>query len=107
MSLLCVSFQVLHDGRIVEFDVPYILLSKTDSFLSRMVRHTGCSDTKLLTEEAKSAYERKLSSEAFQADAAGVESERQTSIRFYLPGEESNSVHDDVFSNSNSIVTRL
>ena len=48
--------QVLDEGRLVEFDEPYLLLRNKDSLFSKMVEHTSKHLATNLYEEARQAY---------------------------------------------------
>ncbi|XP_053404593.1 ATP-binding cassette sub-family C member 4-like isoform X3 [Mercenaria mercenaria] len=49
---------VLDEGKILEFDAPYLLLQKTGGMLRKLVEQTGKSETVHLVEIAKTAYEK-------------------------------------------------
>ena len=48
--------QVLDEGRLVEFDEPYLLLRNKDSLFSKMVEHTSKHLATNLYEDARQAY---------------------------------------------------
>lgn len=50
---------VLDEGRLVEFDSPYLLLQSCDSFLHRLVKQMGNEAANELLQIAKSAYQQK------------------------------------------------
>lgn len=84
MSLKSVlfSFKVLDEGRLVEFDEPYLLLQKKNSIFTQMVEQTNANAAAGLYEVARRAY--KLRHEG----PAGQEGEAD---------EETNSDLDDDF----------
>ena len=49
-------FQVLVEGKIKEFDEPYMLLQDENTYFSKMVEQTGKSESEDLLEIAKTAY---------------------------------------------------
>ncbi len=49
-------FQVLSDGRIVEFEAPYLLLQKKESYFSQMVEQTGKQEAGRLFGIAREAH---------------------------------------------------
>ena len=52
------NYQVLDEGKIVEFNVPYKLLLDSNSMLRKLVEQTGKAETAHLVEIAKTAYEK-------------------------------------------------
>ncbi|XP_052777823.1 ATP-binding cassette sub-family C member 4-like [Mya arenaria] len=48
---------VLEDGKIVEFDAPYLLVTKPDGVFKRLVEQTGKEETAFLVREARNAFE--------------------------------------------------
>ena len=52
--------QVLHEGRLVEFDEPYELLQKKSSKFSELVQEVGGTSSEKLLEMARKAHHRRL-----------------------------------------------
>ena len=50
------SFKVLDEGKVIEFNAPYVLLQKTEGFLRKLVDQTGKAEALHLMEIAKAAY---------------------------------------------------
>ena len=68
----CVSFQVLNEGKVIEFDIPYLLLQNSDSFLSILVSKMGEEAAQQLLEMAKSAYSQKNAHKTAKAESLQV-----------------------------------
>ena len=49
-------FQVMDDGKVIEFNAPYLLLQNSASFLSKLVEQTGKAEALHLMEIAKAAF---------------------------------------------------
>lgn len=49
-------FEVLDQGKLVEYDAPYLLLHNCDSLFAQYVAQTGSENTKALLEIAGEAY---------------------------------------------------
>ena len=96
------QLQVLEQGRIVEFDVPYLLLNKRDGFLSKMVHQMGASEADHVTEEARRVYE--LNTNAVLHEETAI---KETRISFYLPHDDLRTVEDTGHVNMETKDTRL
>lgn len=51
----------MHQGQIVEFDAPYLLLQNNDGFLYKMAQETGKQNADTLLSAAKEHYDSVLS----------------------------------------------
>ena len=51
-------FQVLDDGKVIEFDAPYLLLQNSNSFLYKLVEQTGKAEALHLMEIAEAAFKK-------------------------------------------------
>ena len=51
-------FQVLDDGKVIEFDAPYLLLQNANSFLYKLVEQTGKAEALHLMEIAEAAFKK-------------------------------------------------
>ena len=56
MKIFTVQLQVLQEGKIVEFDEPYILLQDESSLLFKMIEQTGKEESEHLLTIAQEAY---------------------------------------------------
>ena len=56
LNLCIFSLQVLDEGKVIEFEPPYILLQRSNSFLYKLVEQTGKAEALHLLEIAKAAY---------------------------------------------------
>ena len=54
---LTLNLQVLDEGKVIEFDEPYLLLQNPESLFYQMVEHTGKSSAAKLNEVARQTYE--------------------------------------------------
>lgn len=52
--------QVLDQGKLVEYEVPYVLLQNSESLFSKYVQQTGSENTRALFEIAEEAYINRL-----------------------------------------------
>lgn len=57
---------VMEDGRVVEYDEPFLLLQKKDGHFTRMVRETGHQEASRLWEIAKSEYSKRYSDDPYK-----------------------------------------
>lgn len=60
------TLQVLHEGRLVEFDEPYELLQKKSSKFSELVQEVGGVGSEKLLEMARKAHHRRLTEDDSQ-----------------------------------------
>ena len=70
-----VVLQVLHEGQIVEFDEPYVLLQNEHSLFSAMVDDTSKNEAANLHEMAHQAYIARRESSRYESD-----NDRRTSL---------------------------
>lgn len=56
--LMC-AFQVLENGRLIEFDHPHILLQREDGVFASLVAETGVQNSALLRRLAEACYQKK------------------------------------------------
>ena len=98
---LTLYLQVLEQGRLVEFDMPYLLLNRRDGFLSKMVHQLGTSEEERLKEDARKSYELKTDS-VIQENTF-----KESKISFYLPHEDLKTVEDSEQVTLETFDTRL
>lgn len=57
---------VMEEGRIIEFDEPFILLQHKKGILTRMVNETGTQESARLWEVAKNEYKKRYSDDPYK-----------------------------------------
>lgn len=67
-------FQVLSDGRIMEFDEPHQLIENHESYFHRMVQDTGRTEAQILKTMARGKYLDAISSDS--PTTTGIQSTR-------------------------------
>ena len=102
--LFFLIYQVIDDGQIVEFDVPYLLLNKPEGYLYKMVKQTGSDEALHLMEEAKTAYETKSQTRAVVNECVDQYKDNKDDINYCASISKENMT---VTSETDIIITRL
>lgn len=91
-SLLFPDFQVLDEGRLVEFDEPYLLLKNPKGVFTQLVEQTGTRSVDVLRESARQAYELRHDEPPSTPDDGpiGTLSTNTTDMEVENPNQESN-----------------
>ncbi|WAR23542.1 ABCC3-like protein, partial [Mya arenaria] len=90
---------VLDDGKIVEFDAPYLLVTKPDGLFKRLVEQTGRGDTAFLVDVARNTFETRNNTSERRVANLGAISEHNVSNYFEKEEKQAaenwNNVDDD------------